>query len=151
MAELRRNEVASDYDSDFYGWATEQAALLRQGRVSEADIANIAEEIESLGKNEKRELVSRLTVLLTHLLKWQFQPGLRGTSWRLTIEEQRAQLEDHLAENPSLRAILGECIARAYKLALLAARKETGLAEHMFPAGIPYTEAQMFDLSFFPD
>ena len=63
------------YDRDFYAWANEQAALLRSGKLAEADIENIAEEIESMGRSEKRELVNRLTVLLLHLLKWQFQPG----------------------------------------------------------------------------
>ena len=89
------------YEQDFYAWANEQAALLRAGRLSEADIEHIAEEIESMGKTEKRELVSRLTVLLLHLLKWQHQPTHRGTVWRLTLEEQRNQIEDHLADNPS--------------------------------------------------
>ena len=75
------------YDRDFYAWANQQAALLRAGRLAEADIENIAEEIESMGRSEKRELVSRLVVLLQHLLKWQFQPLFRGASWRLTYRE----------------------------------------------------------------
>jgi len=95
------------YDQDFYAWANEQAGLLRAGRSSEADIEHIAEEIESIGRSEKRELVSRLTEALLHLLKWQYQPALRGNSWRLILEEQRNQLEDHLADNrasnPSFR------------------------------------------------
>ena len=74
------------YDRDFYAWANEQASLLRKGDLSHADIEHIAEEIESMGKTEKRELISRLTVLLLHLLKWRFQPTLRGKSWRLSIE-----------------------------------------------------------------
>ena len=69
---------AALYDQDFYAWANEQAALLRAGKLSAADIEHIAEEIESMGKTEKRELVNRLAVLMLHLLKWQFQPGLRG-------------------------------------------------------------------------
>ncbi|MGH6798004.1 MAG: DUF29 domain-containing protein, partial [Roseiarcus sp.] len=73
------------HDNDFYAWSLEQAALLREGRVGEADLATIAEEIESMGKTEKRELVSRLTVLLLHLLKWERQPVGRGNSWRLSI------------------------------------------------------------------
>ena len=77
--------MASLYEADFYAWANQQASLLRAGKLSAADIQNIAEEIESMGKSEKRELVSRLTILLLHLLKWQFQPGLRGDSWRYTI------------------------------------------------------------------
>jgi hypothetical protein len=83
---------ATLYDQDFHAWANEQAALLRAGRLSEAGIAHIAEEIESMGRSEKRELVNRLAVLLTHLLKWQHQPGHRGNSWRLAIEEQRERL-----------------------------------------------------------
>lgn len=79
------------YDQDFYAWANQQAALLRAGRLSEADIENIAEEIESMGRGEKRELVNRLTVLLLHLLKWQFQPSHRGNSWRLSIVQTKRE------------------------------------------------------------
>jgi Domain of unknown function DUF29 len=82
------------YDRDFYAWANQQAALLRAGRVTEADIQNIAEEIESMGRSERRELVNCLAVLLQHLLKWQYQPLFRGASWRLTVEEQRYRLKD---------------------------------------------------------
>ncbi len=70
------------YDHDFYAWSQEQAGLLRAGKLSEADIQHIAEEIESLGRSEKRELVSRLSILLMHLLKWQYQAPRRGRSWR---------------------------------------------------------------------
>jgi len=147
----KRAEVTSKYDSDFYGWANEQATLLRQGRFAESEIDNIAEEIESLGRSEKRELVNRVAVLLTHLLKWRFQPGLRGNSWRLTIAEQRHEITDHLEDNPSLRPSLDQAIMRAYKKAVLAARKETGFAENTFPAMCPYTIAQVFDSDFFPD
>ena len=90
------------YDQDFYAWANEQAALLRAGKLSEADIEHIAEEVESLGKTEKRELVSRLIVLMVHLLKWRFQPSLRGRSWKLSVDEQRIAIDAHLADNPSL-------------------------------------------------
>ena len=82
------------HDQDFYARANERAALLRAGRVSEADIEHIAEEIESMGKTEKRELVSRLTILLLHLLKWQFQPGLREASWRTSINNWRDDIGD---------------------------------------------------------
>ena len=78
--------MQTTYDFDFYAWANEQAGLLRAGRWSEADIAHIAEEIETMGRSEIRELVSRLKVLMMHLLKWRFQPTGRSTSWRLTID-----------------------------------------------------------------
>ena len=81
--------MSTAYEADFYAWANEQAALLRAGKLSEADIANIAEEIESIGKTEKRELINRLAVLLLHMLKWRFQPGRRGASLEVTIRNQR--------------------------------------------------------------
>ena len=138
------------YDADFYGWATEQARLLRAGRLSEADIENIAEEIESMGRSEKRELINRLTVLLAHLLKWQVQPALRSNSWRLTIVEQRARLAEHLKDNPSLRASLPASFATAYRFALLGAQRETGLSGDAFPAASPWTGAQAMDDGFLP-
>src|SRR5450631_2099485 len=94
------------YDSDFHARAHEQAALLRAGDLSRADIAHIAQEIESMGKPEKRELVSRLTVLLLPLLKWRFQPGKRGSSWETSVNVQRIQIASHLDDNPSLKANL---------------------------------------------
>jgi hypothetical protein len=103
------------HDSDFYAWSLEQAALLREGRVAEADLAAIAQEIESMGKTEKRELVSRLTVLLLHLLKWQYQPTGRGNSWRLSIANARDEISDLIADNPSLKSILDDVMASAYQ------------------------------------
>ena len=137
--------TTATYDTDFYAWANEQAALLRSGRLAEADIAHIAEEIETMGRAEKRELVSRLTVLLMHLLKWGFQPGLRGRkgrSWRLTIEEQRKEVLNHLADNPSLESRTEEAMAVAYDVAILKAARETGLDKAAFPAVCPWTFEQ---------
>ena len=139
------------YETDFYAWANEQAALLRSGKLSLADIENIAEEIESMGKSEKRELVSRLTVLILHLLKWQFQPNLRGNSWRLSVANSRDQLSDHLSDNPSLKAKLSEAIETAYRYARRDAARETGMDVDTFPASCPWSFDQMMDLSFWPD
>ena len=139
------------YDQDFYAWANEQAQLLRAGKLSEADIEHIAEEIESMGRSEKRELVNRLSVLLMHLLKWRFQPTARGTSWRLTIEEQRDRLADHLADNPSLKATLDASIAAGYRFAILGAARETGLDRVVFPATCPWSFEQIVDPAFWPD
>ena len=139
------------YDRDFYAWATEQAALLRAGRLSGADIENIAEEIESMGRSEKRELVNRLIVLLTHLLKWQSQPARRGNSWRLTLLTQRGQLAEHLKDNPSLKSTLPDAFATAYRFALLEAQKQTGLGEDAFPVACPWTTEQVMANDFMPD
>jgi len=141
----------TDYDHDFYAWANAQTAMLRAGRLSEADIEHIAEEIESMGRSEKRELVNRLSVLMLHLLKWQFQPGLRGNSWRLGIEEQRYRLEDHLGDNPSLKSKLEQSMRDAYRLALVKAEQETGLARATFPTLCPYTFDEAINPAYWPD
>jgi len=141
---------SSLYERDFYAWTHEQAALLRDGRLAQADIANIAEEIESMGRSEKRELISRLTVLLLHLLKWQFQPSLRGTSWRATIQVQRISLDSHLADNPSLKSVLPAAIAQAYRIARIEAEKETGLSAEEFPALAPWDFDKVMNEDFWP-
>ena len=143
--------MSATYQSDFYAWANEQAELLRAGRFTAADIANIAEEIESMGRGEKRELVNRLTVLLMHLLKWHFQPGFRSASWSSSIREQRIRLKSHLKDNPSLKAKLDESFSEAYELAVIAAARETGLPEGAFPAVSPYKFDQAVDAGFWPE
>ena len=139
------------YDRDFYAWANEQAGLLRAGKLALADIAHIAEEIESMGKTEKRELISRLIVLLAHMLKWQYQPERRGKSWRNTISYQRLDVVDHLADNPSLRAKLGQAVEDAYKRARLVAANETDLDADAFPAACPWSFEHIIDADFWPD
>jgi len=141
---------ASLYERDFYAWANEQAALLRAGNLSAADIEHIAEEIESMGRTEKRELVSRLAVLLLHLLKWQFQPERRSASWEGTIRVQRRDLADHLVDNPSLGSKLSEAIGRGYGNAAILAPGETGLPRATFPATCPWPFEQIIDEAFWP-
>jgi len=92
------------YDTDFYGWTQQQADALRTGNLAGVDLDNLIEEIESMGRSEKRELESRIEVLLMHLLKWRYQWGLRSRSWQLTIEDQRDRIAKHLRENPSLKS-----------------------------------------------
>lgn len=141
----------SKYDLDFYAWANEQADLLRAGRLSELDVENVAEEIASLGRSEKRELVSRLAVLLLHLLKWEYQPAYRGKSWQITIVDQRRQIIEHLAENPSLKPMLEEVVSKAYGDAVLRAERETCLLRDMFPWACTYSIEQILDGGFWPE
>ena len=150
-APARPLPAPSLYEQDFYAWANEQAALLRAGKLAAADIENIAEEIESIGRSEKRELVSRLTVLLQNLLKWRFQPDRRGRSWEATITLQRDDLVDHLHDNPSLRAMLPEVVARAYGTAIVMAEGETDLSRSSFPAACPWSIEQIIAQDFWPD
>jgi hypothetical protein len=134
-----------DYDNDFYAWAITNAQLLRQQRFTEIDIENIAEELETLGRSEKRELVNRLAVLLAHLLKWQFQPERRGKSWELTIWEQRRKLTKHLRENPSLRGQLEAAIVDAYDDAIAHLNRRTSLEKNRLPNQCPYTLDEIFN------
>jgi len=143
------NEVK--YEQDFYGWTQEQARLLREGRFAELDVANVVEEIETLGRGERRELVTGLRVLLAHLLKWQYQPGLCGRSWQATIETQREDAAALLAENPSLRPQLDDIVVDAYKRARRDAARATLLPIDVFPASCPWTFDQTMSDSFWPD
>ena len=91
------------YNRDIVAWANEQAAFLRSGQFDKLDLVNLAEEIEDVGKSEKRELASRLAVLISHLLKWKFQPERKGTSWEVTIKGQRKLIKKRVAKTPSLK------------------------------------------------
>ena len=139
------------YEQDFHAWTVQQSKLLRSRKLDRADLDNIAEEIESKGRSEKRELLSRLTVLLLHLLKWRFQSAFRGNSWRLTIKAQRRGLRRHLRENPSLKSQLDVAMADAYGDALIEAERETGLAAETFPDTSPFSFDQAIDDDFWPD
>ncbi len=139
------------YDRDFYAWSREQAELLRAGKFAEADIEHIAEEIDSMGRTEKRELISRLSVLLLHLLKWRYQPGKRGPSWEASILNQRDAIADHLDDNPSLKPLLPQALASAYRSARRDAIAETGLAGSTFPDACPWTAEQVLDGGFWPE
>ena len=141
----------ASYELDFYGWANEQAEILRSGRLNEADIANIAEEIESMGRSEKRELVSRLAVLMTHLLKWRYQPAGRGSSWQASIMVQRRRLADHIEDNPSLKPLIPRAMASAYGDARIVAGDETKLGEAAFPDVCPWSFDDVMNPDYWPD
>jgi ribosomal protein L29 len=140
-----------DYDEDFYAWTVEQARLLRLGDLSAIDVANIAEEIESMGRSDRRALESRLTVLLTHLLKWRIQSRMRSSSWSGTIGEQRRRIAKLLRESPSLRPFVDESLTEAYGDAREAASNQTGLPETEFPTECPFTPDEVLSRSFLPE
>jgi Domain of unknown function DUF29 len=145
------NATAELYEQDFYAWTLKNAEFLREGRLGEVDLEHLAEELESMGRSEKRELIHRLAVLLAHLLKWQVQANRRGRSWQLTLKEQRRQATRVLRDNPSLKPLLAKIVADAHEDAILRAAQETGLEESAFPADCPFTLEQIFDESFLPD
>ena len=146
---MSRNSAG--YDEDFYAWTVEQARLLRSGELSSIDVENTAEEIESLGRSDNRTIESRLTVLLTHLLKWQVQGKMRSGSWSDTMLEQRRLIGKLLRESPSLRPFVNEALTEAYDEAREAASNETGLPETDFPAGCPFSAGEVLSRSFLPE
>jgi predicted DNA-binding ribbon-helix-helix protein len=135
--------LAAEYERDFYSWLIEQARHLRDGRFEALDCDNLAEEIESLGREQFNKLVSALRVLMVHILKWDHQQALRSRSWMLSIQEQRIEIADVLDDNPGLKPRSPEALARAYRRARIEAAKETGLDEDKFPAACPYTFDEM--------
>ena len=140
---------STTHETDFYAWTNEQVQLLKTGQLNQIDWQNIAEEIEDMGRSEKRQLESRLEILIMHLLKWQFQPNLRSRSWQLTIKEQRLRLEKILQKKPRLQPNLTEAIEDVYPLATLSAERETGLS--LFPETCPYTLIEILSPEFLPE
>ena len=130
---------ATRYEDDLYTWAHEQVALLRAGRLSEIDAANIAEELADVGRSEFRSLVSTFAVLIQHLLKWDHQPDRRSRSWLLTIREHRRRIKADLADSPGLTSRLSEALERAYASARNSALDETELPDEAIPESCVYT------------
>jgi hypothetical protein len=135
---------------DFYGWTQETAELLKQGRFAEVDINALIEEVEDMGKSEWREFESRLSVLLTHLLKWQYQPTHRSKSWQITIEHQRDRVRRLIRKNPSLKPQIAEVTESAYSDALYEAAKQTNFERSDFPKDCPWSWEQIMDDEFYP-
>jgi hypothetical protein len=139
-----------EYERDFYGWIYHNIALLKEGKLNELDIDILIDELESMAKRDRRELVSHLIVLIAHLLKWQYQPRQRSGSWRGSICEQRIRIDDQLAESPSLKNYLVESVIKAYPAALKIAQQETDLPNLTFPSSCPYTLEQLLTENFYP-
>ena len=128
------------YETDYFAWTKNAAAALREGRVRDIDLTEVAEEIEDLGKSERRAFESALSQLFLHKLKWDYQPNLRGRSWEVSIQKQIRILRKILRENPSFAPLLEQpdFIAEIYGDAVLDALAETGLEASTFPAACPY-------------
>ncbi|WNV06387.1 DUF29 domain-containing protein [Candidatus Methylospira mobilis] len=143
--------VLANYNGDVIAWANEQAQLLRAGQFSQLDIEHIADEIEDVGRSEQRELASRMTVLIAHLLKWRYQPERKGNSWRLTIEAQREDTAYVLKKMPSLKQNLNDdqWLSIIWKKAKAQAIAETGLEN--LPDDYPWTMDQILNPDFWPE
>jgi hypothetical protein len=153
MATLTASQEAGNslYEQDFYAWTQQQARLLRERRWDDLDLENLIDEIESVGGSNKREIENRLTVLMAHLLKWAYQPGIRSASWRATINEQRRRIHLILRDSPSLKKYPALIFADQHLGARLEAASETGIAFELFPEQCPFAIEQALDDNFLPD
>jgi hypothetical protein len=143
----------STYDTDYYAWTQETIEKLRQGKLSEINTQDLIEELEDMAGRTRRELGHRLSVLLGHLLKWQYQPESISYSWQGSINTQRDAILELLLENPSLKPKITEFIVKAYSRGIQIAVKETNLPEETFPSSFEQTGwswEQVLDMDFFP-
>ncbi len=142
---------AALYEQDYLGWLIETARLLRSGQLSEIDVVNLAEELDDMGRSEKRAVESNLEVLLRHLLKYQYQPDRRSNSWPFTILEHRDRIDKAFRDSPSLKPYVASIFADCYALACKKAAVETGLPAETFPQTNPFSLEATLNSDFLPD
>jgi hypothetical protein len=138
------------YETDFYAWTQEQATLLCNKQWSQIDVQNLIEEIQSLGKQQRQELRNRLSVLICHFLKWEYQSQRRSRSWLATLRIQRLDIAELLEDNPSLKPYLEEALRKAYLKGVELAVAETDLPKRTFPVECPYGLPEIVDYDFYP-
>jgi Domain of unknown function DUF29 len=133
------------YDADLLAWLEQQASYLRAGQLDRLDVGHLIEELEEMGGSQRRELKSRLEILLMHMLKRDASPRRRSRSWQSTIVEQRARIADLLEQSPSLRNGMEEVAQKAFGVAVKRAAIEAGLKRSAFPAALPYGVAAILE------
>lgn len=137
--ESTRSRSRALYDDDLYAWALEQAALIEAGRFSELDVVNLADEVADVARREVHQLESRLSRVLQHLLKWDYQKERRAASWARSIREQRRRVSRLLKDSPSLTNRVDALLKEAYTQGRVAALNESNLPDHMIPEANPYS------------
>ncbi|MGK7880765.1 MAG: DUF29 domain-containing protein, partial [Crocosphaera sp.] len=138
------------YNKDYCLWLEETVQLLKEGRLTELDINNLIEEIEDMGRSEKKAVKSNLKIVLCHLLKYKYQPEKRSRSWLSTIFEHRDRLEDDFAESPSLKRYFDQVFEPCYQKARKQASIETGFPLETFPINCPFTTEEVLDMDYLP-
>lgn len=139
------------YEQDYSLWLKTTIEKLREHQFQSVDIENLIEELETLGRSEKKALRSYLRLIVMHLLKWQFQPENRSKSWQITIRNNRFEIEEALQDSPSLKPQLAEFLTQCYPRAVMEASEETGLSASTFPSSCPFTIEQILDQNFLSD
>lgn len=144
------NKLTVQYKEDFNLWTEQMVDILRARRFEELDIDNLLDELESMSKRDKRELVSRLKLILMHLLKWNYQPDQRGASWETTIRNNREEIAQILQDSPSLKIYTATILEQAYASARKNAASETGTLIDDFPENCPFAIAEVLNEDFLP-
>ncbi len=139
------NHLSSLYEQDYYLWLETTAKLLREGQLSALDVANLLEEIEDMGRSEKRAFYSNLKILLMHLLKYSYQSEKRSNSWIASIVEHRQRIKKAFKESPSLQPYFIEIVNECYQDARELAAAETGLAIDAFPVEPLFTPEEILN------
>lgn len=139
------------YEQDYYLWLEQTSLALQAGKLEEVDIENLLEEINDMGRSERRALESNLTVVLLHLLKYKYQPTHRSNSWLASILEHRLRLKKQLKESPSLKPYLERIFGECYGDATLRAEVETGLSLEVFPIESAFTIEEALNIDYLPE
>ena len=139
------------YKQDYHLWLEATIHQLRERDLESLDWHNLIEELEAMGRSDKRAILSNLRVLLRHLLKWKYQPDKRSNSWNFTIIEHRTRIEDELTDSPSLKSYVLESIDRCYKKAKVLAATETSLPLNTFPSDCPFTAEEVLNPDYLPE
>ena len=130
---------------------TKTAQLLRERKFKKVDLDNLIEEIESMGRSEKKAVRSNLRILLTHLLKYKYQSQKRSNSWLFTIVEHRQRIKDSFKDSPSLNRHFIQEFAECYQDARALAAAETGLPIDTFPVDSPFSPEDTIDADYLPE
>ena len=144
------NTTLNLYQQDFFAWTKQQINYLQNQQWNQLDLTNLIEEIETLGKQQRQELRNRLSILIGHLLKWEYQPQKRSYSWLATLRVQRIDIQELIDDNPSLKPYLEEALTQAYIKGLLLAVSETNLPDRTFPKNCPYSLTEILSDRFYP-
>ncbi|MBE9228005.1 DUF29 domain-containing protein [Phormidium sp. LEGE 05292] len=139
------------YQTDYLKWIETTVAKLRMRDYSHIDWENLIEEVEDMGRSERRSFKTNLVILLMHLLKWKYQPEFRSGSWKGSIVEHRRYIRKALKDSPSLKPFLAEVFAECYTDAVEQASAETGLFMEMFPEFCPYSSDEVLSAEFLPE
>ncbi|WP_353932123.1 DUF29 domain-containing protein [Okeanomitos corallinicola TIOX110] len=141
------------YNRDFYIWLQTTANLLENNKFAELDIKNLIEEINSMGRSEKKELKCRLIILIEHILKleyWQIEKENNARGWRNTVAKQRLQIELTLEESPSLRNMLDDIFEECYQKARQYILKRYQLSSDLFPENPPFSVVDALNPDYLP-